>query len=109
MTGGGNGLGKAICLSLAEHGCNVIVSDINLEAAEQTALEASKMGVKSKAYKTDVTSQKDVSNLREEAIKDFGQVDILINNAGIVSAANFGSEAHLELIVKVNLYGPLLV
>lgn len=109
MTGGGNGLGRALSLSLALHGCNVIVIDIDIDAAENTSCEIIRMGLKSRAYKVDITNPDDIFSLKQEVIKEFGGVDILVNNAGIISATNFGTDIYLETMVRVNLFGPLLV
>lgn len=68
------------------------------------------MGVKSKAYKVDVTNASEIQNLRDEVTKDLGAVDIVINNAGIIASINLEDDAkNIELMVKVNLLGPLLV
>lgn len=87
----------------------MIVIDIDIEAAEKTSNEILKMGLHSKAFKIDITSAKEILFLRQEIIKEFGGVDILVNNAGIISASNFETDSQLESMVKVNIFGTLLV
>lgn len=110
VTGGGNGLGKAISMKLALLGCRVVIADVDYEGAYKTALEINQMGLKAKAFRVDVTNAVDIQNLRDDITKDFGAVDIVINNAGIIAAKNLEEDAKsIELMVKVNLLGPLLV
>lgn len=78
VTGGGNGLGRAICLRFAELGSNLAVVDLNLKSAEATAKEARDLGVKAKAYKVDVTNADEIAALRKTLTSDFGTVDILV-------------------------------
>lgn len=79
VTGGGNGLGRAICLKLADHGCNVAVADVNFDAAKATAEKITSKGLKSKAYKVDVTKADEIMKLRDELCNDLGPIDILVS------------------------------
>ena len=84
VTGGSRGIGKAICQSFAENGCDVAFTYNNSkESAENLANELNDMGVKAKAYKSDASSFDDSSKLIDDVISDFGKIDILVNNAGI--------------------------
>ncbi len=83
VTGAAQGIGKAVAVALAREGANIVVSDINIELASQTAREIEAMGVKAVALKTNVADLPDVERSVEEAIKAFGKIDILVNNAGI--------------------------
>jgi len=83
VTGSSRGIGKAIALAFAKAGANVIISDINLELATQTAEEAAKLGVKAKAIKQNVADLAEVEATVKEVHTEFGRIDILINNAGI--------------------------
>jgi NAD(P)-dependent dehydrogenase (short-subunit alcohol dehydrogenase family) len=94
---------------LASHGCNVIIADIDKEAADCTSHEIIKMGLKSRAFKIDITKSEEVLRIKHEVLKEFGSLDILVNNAGIISVSNFGSDALLESMVEVNLLGTILV
>jgi 2-hydroxycyclohexanecarboxyl-CoA dehydrogenase len=87
VTGAGSqiGYGRAICLTLAEEGCDVVCADIVLEGAKQTAAQVKALGRQSLAVKVDVTRTPQVAAMVEKAIKKFGQIDILVNNAGASS------------------------
>jgi 3-oxoacyl-[acyl-carrier protein] reductase len=84
ITGAGSqiGFGKAIALALAKEGCDVVVNDIDLKGARQTAAEVKKLGRKSLAIKADVTSGVEWDGMVKEALDKFGRIDILVNNAG---------------------------
>jgi 3-oxoacyl-[acyl-carrier protein] reductase len=83
VTGAAQGIGKSIAEALAKEGADVIVSDINIDAAKVTANEIGKLGVKAVAIKTNVADAGDVAASVDQAVKEFGKIDILINNAGI--------------------------
>jgi len=83
VTGAAQGIGKATAVALAKEGANIVVSDINLELATQTAQEIEALGVKSLAVKTNVADLSEVEKSIEEAVKVMGKIDILVNNAGI--------------------------
>lgn len=78
VTGGGNGLGRWLCIKLADQGCNIAVIDVNLKAAEQTADEIRSRGLLAKAYRTDVTKFDEITKLRDDIENDLGPVDILV-------------------------------
>lgn len=84
VTGGSRGIGKAICQTFAEHGCDVAFTYNNSkESAENLAKELKNIGINAKAYKSDASSFDDATQLVEDVINDFGKIDILVNNAGI--------------------------
>ena len=83
VTGSAQGIGKSIAEALAKEGADIIVSDINMDAAKITAAEIAKLGVKTIAVKMNVADAESVKALVDEAVKSFGKIDILINNAGI--------------------------
>ncbi|MBN3033078.1 MAG: 3-oxoacyl-[acyl-carrier-protein] reductase [Candidatus Saganbacteria bacterium] len=83
VTGSAQGIGKAIAAAFAKEGANVVISDINLELAQQTAKEIAALGVKTLAIKTNVADAADVDNAVAEIVKAMGRIDILVNNAGI--------------------------
>lgn len=80
ITGSAQGIGKAIALAFVREGARVIISDVNLELAEQTAKE---IGDRASALKMNVADFEDVRNAVDKIVKDFGRIDILVNNAGI--------------------------
>ena len=81
VTGGGRGIGQSISLTLAEDGCNVAVADIDEGNANETAKKCEALGVKALGVKCDVTSHEDASKMVERVIQEWGQVDILVNDA----------------------------
>src|SRR5437764_9916497 len=83
VTGGAMGIGQGIALRLAEAGAAVVIADVSLPAAEDTAYQIRAAGGKAKAVRADAASVADVQRTVEEAVRDFGHLDILVNNAGI--------------------------
>ncbi|HYE67577.1 MAG TPA: SDR family NAD(P)-dependent oxidoreductase [Anaerovoracaceae bacterium] len=85
VTGAGQGIGRGIALSLARHGADVMICDLNLDAAEKTAKEIEALGRKALPFKMDVTNEDDAKKMAQEAEKFFGKIDLLYNNAGTIS------------------------
>jgi 2-keto-3-deoxy-L-fuconate dehydrogenase len=102
VTGGGSGIGKAICLLFAKQGATVHVVDLDIAAAEETADEINQSG-KAIAYQCDVSKQQSVVDV----FNKIGKIDILVNNAGIahVGRADTTSEADFERVYNVNVKG----
>ena len=112
VTGVGSqvGMGKAIALTLAKEGCDIIATDIDIEGAEKTVSEIRALGQKALAIKTDITSFNEVNEMVKAGLDEFGKIDILVNNAGGTRFAGFLAEAKLEDIeqeIKLNLMGAL--
>lgn len=104
VTGGGNGLGRALCLRLAKEGCHVAVADIDVIAAERTAAEIRMLGLKSAAFKVDVGEQRSVEQLKIDVETALGPVDILVNNAGLLAMLSLseGTTEDVQRIIDVN-------
>ena len=84
ITGGSRGIGKSICESFAQNGCNVAFTYNNSkESAESLVKELNGSGIKAKAYKSDASNFDDATKRVEDVLDDFGKIDILVNNAGI--------------------------
>jgi NAD(P)-dependent dehydrogenase (short-subunit alcohol dehydrogenase family) len=83
VTGGGRGIGKAISLAFSAEGASVVLAATSLSKLEETAEEISKKGGKAKAVQTDITDERQVERLVNVTIKEYGKIDILINNSGI--------------------------
>jgi NAD(P)-dependent dehydrogenase (short-subunit alcohol dehydrogenase family) len=81
ITGGGQGVGQGIGLALAKEGANVVVTGRTLEKCQATAELLEKRGVKALALKCDVKSADDLQNIVDQTVKEFGRLDILVNNA----------------------------
>jgi len=83
VTGSAQGIGKSIAESLAKEGADVVISDVNMELANQTSEEIKKLGVRTLSIKMDVSSPDDVNSAVNEVVEKMGGIDILVNNAGI--------------------------
>ena len=83
VTGAGSGIGKAIAVSLAKEGADVVISDINEQGMAETAKEITNLGGKNISVKTDVSKLESIENLYQQTISEMGDVDILVNNAGV--------------------------
>ena len=106
ITGASRGIGKAIAIKYASYGCNVAFSDLNYdENAQQVEELIRAYGVKAKAYPSDASSFEASDKLITDVQNDFGQIDILINNAGITRDQLLMrmSENDWDLVIKVNL------
>lgn len=90
VTGGGSGIGRAIVLALAGAGANVVVADIELDAAEAVAKEAAAAGVDTLAVQVDVADTASVDALADAAFDRFGAVHVLCNNAGVFLMGQIG-------------------
>ena len=108
VTGGGNGIGRAICLAFADEGADVVVVDIDAQAANRVAKEISRHGGRAISSKMDVTNPIDVNYCVEKTIQEFGKIHILVNNAGIEGhRANIweADERDWRRIIEVHLFG----
>ena len=85
VTGAGSpiGFGKAIALTLAKEGCDIVVNDVDLAGANKTAEEINALGRKAIPVKADISNKAEVNEMVKTAYDQFGKIDILVNNAGI--------------------------
>jgi len=107
VTGAAQGIGKAVALLLARNGADIVVSDINLEKANETAKEVQALGRKALAIKVDVAKLDDVEKMAEAILAQFGQIDILVNNAGIARDKLIlrMTEEDWDAVLNINLKG----
>lgn len=82
VTGGGRGLGQQIATVYAEAGANVVVCSRDVEACQQLSDALKEKGVRSLAFKCDVSNPEDIQHVVDETLKEFGSIDILVNNSG---------------------------
>jgi NAD(P)-dependent dehydrogenase (short-subunit alcohol dehydrogenase family) len=111
VTGAGSGLGRVFCEAMAEHGSDVVCSDINEAWAKETAGMIANYGVKTAVVKADVSKQDEVKALFRRVDQEFGKLDILFNNAGIATKGVRIHEMRLEdwnRVIGVNLTGVFL-
>jgi len=111
ITGGANGLGKATAIKFSEHGAKVVIVDINEEAGEQVVSELKGNGGVASFVKTDISKSVEVQKMVNGVVADFGGVDILINNAGILADAQLikMTEEQWDKVIGINLKGVFLV
>jgi len=112
VTGAGSqiGFGKAIALTLAKEGCDIVAADIDLDGAKQTAAEVEALGRKAIALKADVTKSTEANEAVKATIDKFGKIDILVNNAGGCTPPKpflEMTEADWDFDINVNLRGVL--
>ena len=113
VTGGGRGLGKIFCLAMADEGAKIVSADILEKDSFETAREVEEKGGSALSLKVDVTSEKETVSMAREAIKAFGRIDILVNNAALyfgIGRRPFHeiSSAEWDKLMAVNLKGPFL-
>ena len=110
VTGGAQGMGRAVSELLARYGVSVVINDVNKSAVETVAAELEELGLNVKPVAGDVTSSKDVDMLVNETIAEFGSVNILVNNAGVLRPTKVIDieESEWDFVVGVNLKGTFL-
>lgn len=111
VSGGGRGIGRAITLALAKEGSDVaVIAKSDLKSAEATAFEVQQLGRRNLALLADVTNKESVGKMVEEVCKNFGKVDLLINNAGMNVRGRLEevTEEDWDRVVAVNLKGVFL-
>jgi len=97
ITGGGQGIGRLMALRFAQEGCKVALWDIRKDLCDKLLQEKEMQGGGHKAYHCDVQKREVVKSVAEETMKDFGRVDIIVNNAGIVSGKKFLDCSDIEM------------
>ncbi|MFH1775598.1 MAG: 3-oxoacyl-ACP reductase family protein [Chloroflexota bacterium] len=111
ITGSRRGIGRAYALTFAEAGADVVVSDVVADGELETvAREIEKLGRRSLALRADATKKADTENLAEKVIEKFGQIDVLVNNAGVGGFGKFMelSEEEWDRVMDINLKSAFL-
>ena len=106
VTGGNSGIGKAIVLALAEAGATLVIDYVaNEQAEEEVERKVAALGDRVLGVEADVSKVADLQRLIEETVKAFGQLDIMVNNAGIESRTSTldTTEAQFDRVMSVNL------
>lgn len=114
VTGAGSqtGYGRSIALALAGEGCDVVVSDLDMDGAKNTASQVQDLERRSMALKVDVAHREDVDKMVHTILDQWGKIDILINNAGTSSKLKpfvQMTKSDWDLDVGVNLIGQMNV
>jgi 3-oxoacyl-[acyl-carrier protein] reductase len=110
VTGGGTGIGRVVALALAEAGVKVVICGRRLMPLEQTGQEIDLLGGEAVAIQADVAQAAEVRQVVDRTVKEFGRVNILVNNAGI-GGGDYIHQHDIEKwdqIMAVNLRGPFL-
>jgi len=110
ITGAGRGIGRQIALSFVRESCAVLINDLGKSEIEQVVAETREAGGRSLGVQADVSRRVEVERLVGEAISVFGKIDVLVNNAGLISFGTFLelTEEEWDRIYAVNVKGVFL-
>jgi 3-oxoacyl-[acyl-carrier protein] reductase len=105
VTGAAKGIGKGIAVALAKDGFNIVVADMKQDECDAAAKELQGLGVEAIGVVCDVSNSTAVASLFKQAVKKFGGLDVLVNNAGIYPFVTFEkmTEADWDKVMAVNL------
>ncbi|MER2107089.1 MAG: SDR family oxidoreductase [Solibacillus sp.] len=110
ITGAAQGIGKATAQLFAQHGAKVVVADIQIEKANNTVTEIIANGGNAMAIKVDITSATDIEQVFLQTVKEYGKIDIVVNNAGFMD--NFSPVGDMQddywtKVIEINLTGTM--
>ena len=107
VTGGAQGIGKAIAARLAQEEADVVIADVNIDLAQTVLAEMKSCGATAVAFKVDVSDSSQVEELIKKVMERFSTLDILVNNAGVTKDALLirTTEEDWDQVIKVNLRG----
>ena len=107
ITGGSSGIGKALALEFGAKGSKIFITGRNADDLRQAVDELTKQGIVAHGFQADVSREEDNKNMAAEAIRIFGGIDILINNAGISMRSLFEEVdvAVIKKVMDINFYG----
>ncbi len=110
VTGAGRGIGRGIALRLAEEGAAVTIADVAGESAQQTAQMVRTLGSRAVALEVDVSRSNQVEQMVTQTLDNFGKIDLLVNNAGIIKQKPLVdiTEEEWDQTMSINLKGPFL-
>lgn len=110
VTGAGRGLGRAIALGLCRHGASIVAVSRTVAQVEKVAAEIDDLGGRALAIQVDTSNRADVERMVSRTLEHFGQIDVLVNNAGIdiIKPALDYAEDEWDKILDINLKGYFL-
>ncbi|RRB02141.1 SDR family NAD(P)-dependent oxidoreductase [Larkinella rosea] len=113
VTGGADGLGKAIASRLGAEGASVALFDRNAVLLEKTAQELTAQKNSVRTYTVDISQEEQVKNAVEQTVADFGKIDVVVHSAGIVGPTSTNitnyATADFEKLLAINLFGSFLI
>ena len=111
ITGGGTGIGRAIAAAFSREGASVAVAGRRLEKLQEVIGEVQKQGGAGLAVECDVTRARDAERAVKATVERFGRLNVLVNNAGMLSVSTIESisEEEWDRVMKVNVKGPFLM
>jgi 3-oxoacyl-[acyl-carrier protein] reductase len=111
VTGAARGIGQCIALKLAEEGANLALCDVKTEWLDETKSKVEALGRRAEAYAVDVSDSAQVTEGVGQVAKDFGSIDVVVNNAGITRDGLLMrmSEEDWDLVMNINLKGTFLM
>lgn len=107
VTGGSNGIGKAICIKLAENGSDVVIADIDKKSGLEVKKEIEKIGRKCLFIETDISNKEEVYKMVNKVVNEYGKINLLVNNAAIAIEKPFldTGEELWNKTIDINLKG----
>ena len=107
VTGSGQGIGRAIAETLAHHGADIVVADLDPKRSQETVEAITKMGRRALNLKVNVANWEDVKGMVDQVMKEWGKIEILVNNAGVTRDGLLVrmKEEDWNLVMQVNLNG----
>ncbi|MDY6861770.1 MAG: 3-oxoacyl-ACP reductase family protein [Thermodesulfobacteriota bacterium] len=110
VTGAGQGIGEAIALRFAKEGADVVVIDVNTDAAQKVVNKINDTGRRGLAIKADVTKSNEINEMVKEVLKEFGKIDFLVNNAGWDKIEPFvkSTEETWDKVIAINYKGQVI-
>ncbi len=111
VTGGGSGLGKGMATSLVQAGAEILIVGRRKDVLEKTAKELHQFGGPIVPFPADLSKMEEIPKIVDRAIKEFGKIDFLFNNAGTIHRAPVEeySEANWDVVIQTNLKGPFFL
>jgi len=110
LTGAGSGIGRALAINLAKEGCHLALSDINEAGLQETVTQLEQLGISSikiTTYVVDVANREAVYQYADDVVADHGQVDLIINNAGVAANKTIEEIGYddFEWVININMWG----
>jgi 3-oxoacyl-[acyl-carrier protein] reductase len=103
ITGAGRGIGRALAIRFASQGAHIALLDLNAADLASAALQCTELGVRAQAYTVDVSREAEVATALDAVVRDFGSLDVIVNNAGIIKDALLIKVKDGDVVGKMSL------